>query len=418
MMLSRRTFLRASGVAIGLPFLDAMQSRALAAAPTVKRRMVAINVGFGFHAPNFNPAKAGRDYELSRYLKEIGEFRDDFTVITGTSHPSVGGGHSAGKSFLTCAKHPTNAGFKNTISIDQLAAERLGTETRLSSLPLTISSSGLSWSRAGVVLPSESRPSRVFAQLFLEGKPREKAKQIKRLQDGQSVLDVVLGKAKRMSRRLDQRDRQKLDQYFTAVRQAEEHLHKAEEWEARPKPSVDVEPPKDQHDRTRMIERIGLMYDMMHLAIQTDSTRFITFFDTGMNAVPVIQGVDTDYHMLSHHGKDAAKLAQLAIIETQVMRAFGGFLKKLGESREAGASLLDNTMVLLGSNLGNANNHDTRNMPIVLAGGGFKHGQHLAFDQKNNYPLPNLFVSMLQRLGLGIDSFGSSTGAMKGLEMV
>jgi hypothetical protein len=167
-----------------------------------------------------------------------------------------------------------------------------------------------------------------------------------------------------------------------------------------------------------MIQRLGLMYDMMHLAIETDSTRFITFYVTGMNAVPSIQGVDTDYHMLSHHAKDPTKIAQLTTVETAVMQALGGFLKKLAESREAGSSLLDNTMVLFGSNLGNASSHDTRNMPIILAGGGFRHGQHLAFDRQNNYALPNLFVSMLQRLGLETDTFASSTGTMDGLEMI
>jgi len=383
----------------------------------MKRRMVAINIAFGFHAQNFNPTKAGRDYELSHYLEEIGEFRDEFTVITGTSHPSVGGGHLAHKSFLSSAKNPTGAGFKNTISLDQFAAEQLGRETRLASLPLTIASTGISYSRAGVELPAEGRPSRVFANLFLEGKPEEKAKQVKRLQEGQSVLDVVRAKAKRMSQRLGRLDRQKLDQYFTAVREAETQLHKAEEWASRPKPSVDVEPPKNQLDRLRMLERTRLMYDMMHLAIQTDSTRFLTLYDPGMNAVPVIPGVDTDYHMLSHHGQDESKLKQLAIVESAIMREFGGFLKKLNESQEGGDSLLDNTMVFLGSTLGNANNHDNRNMPVILAGGGFKHGQHLAFNQDRNYPLPNLFVSMLQRLGLDVDTFGSSTGTMNGLEM-
>ena len=417
-MLSRRTFLRASGVAISLPLLDAMRPEALASAAAPKRRMVAINVGLGLHAPNIIPEKAGADYELPPYLKVIGAFREDFTVISGVSHPGVGGGHLSGKSFLTAAKHPNSAGFKNAISIDQYAAERLGTETRLSSLPLTISSSGLSWSRAGVELPAEARPSRVFGKLFLEGKPREKARQIKRLQDGRSVLDVVLEKTKRMSGRLGQRDREKLDQYFNAVREAERQLLKAEEWESRPKPHVDVKPPRDQLDRSKMIERIGLMYDMMHLALQTDSTRFITFYDTGMNAVPTIKGVDTDYHMLSHHGKDPTKIGQLTIVESEVMKALGGFLKKLTESKEAGDSLLDNTMVLFGSNLGNANSHDTKNMPIILAGGGFRHGQHLAFDQRDNYPLPKLFVSMLQRLGLETDSFASCDGTMDGLRMI
>jgi hypothetical protein len=167
-----------------------------------------------------------------------------------------------------------------------------------------------------------------------------------------------------------------------------------------------------------MLERLGLMYDMMHLAVETDSTRFITFFDTGMNAVPNIKGVHTDYHMLSHHAKDPMKIEQLTILETEVMKVFGGFLKKLANSREAGSPLLDNTTVLFGSNLGNASSHDTKNMPIILAGGGFKHGQHLAFDQQNNYPLPKLYVSVLQRLGLETGTFASCTGTMDGLEMI
>jgi hypothetical protein len=334
------------------------------------------------------------------------------------SHPEVGGGHLSGKSYLTAAKHPNSAGFKNSISIDQFAAEQLGAETRYGSLSLTSSGPGLSWSRAGVEVPSESRPSRVFQQLFLAGKPQEQAEQLQRLQDGQSVLDVVMQHANKLAPRLAGRDREKLDQYFDAVREAEKRLAKAKSWEARPKPHVDAKPPRDENDSARIVERMRLIYDMMHLAIQTDSTRFITYYFTGMNQVPTIRGVDIDYHNLSHHGKDPTKLAQLAIVESEVMKAFGNFLKKLAEAEEAGTSLLDATMVLFGSNLGNASSHDTKNMPMILAGGGFRHGQHLAFDQKNNYPLPNLYVSMLQRLGLETDSFASATGTLSGLETV
>lgn len=416
--LSRRTFLRASGVAVGLPFLEAIHGTAVAAEKTTRRRMVAVNVGLGLHAPNLIPETAGRDYELTPYLRVIGDYRDSFTVISGVSHPEVGGGHLSGKSYLTAAKHPNSAGFKNSISIDQYAAEQLGAETRYGSLSLTSSGPGLSWSRAGVEVPSESRPSRVFQQLFLAGKPQEQAEQLQRLHDGQSVLDLVMQKAKRMGPRLAGRDREKLAQYFDAVREAEKRLAKAEAWEAHPKPRVDAEPPQDENDSTKIVECMRLIYDMMHLAIQTDSTRFITYYFTGMNQVPVISGVDIDYHNLSHHGKDPAKLAQLAIVESEVMKAFGNFLKKLAESEEAGSSLLDQTMVLFGSNLGNASSHDSKNMPMILAGGGFKHGQHLAFDQQNNYPLPNLYVSMLQRLGLETDKFASATGTMNGLEMV
>jgi hypothetical protein len=378
--------------------------------------MVAINVGLGLHAPNIVPATAGRDYDLPPYLQVIEPFRNDFTVISGASHPGVGGGHQSGKSFLTAARHPNSAGFKNSISLDQLAAEQLGARTRFGSLALSTSGRGLSWSRSGVEIPADDRPSAVFEKLFLVGKPSEQARQVQRLKDGQSVLDVVLEQSSQMTQRLGGRDREKMEQYFGAVREAELRLVKAEAWQQHPKPQVDVDPPRDEADRTKMIERLGLMYDMMHLAIETDSTRFITFNDSGMNAVPSIPGVDTDYHMLSHHGKDPAKIAQLTTVETEIVGAFGRFLKKLNESREAGSTLLDRTMVLFGSNLGNASSHDTRNMPIVIAGGGFRHGQHLAFDRDNNYALPKLYVSMLQRLGLETDTFAETTGTMEGLE--
>ncbi|MCO8125025.1 DUF1552 domain-containing protein [Stieleria sp. TO1_6] len=414
--LSRRSLLKASGICIGLPMFESMRPAiAAASSVTVPRRMVAINVGLGLHGPNMIPAQAGQDYELSPYLEHLRDHRKQFTVISGCSHPEVGGGHLSGKSFLTAARNPNSSGFKNTISIDQLAAEQIGEQTRFRSLSLSSSGPGLSWSRSGVEVPSETRPSEVFSRLFLEGNPRQKAQQIQRLQDGQSVLDTVLSGAGRMRRRLTGRDREKMDQYFEAVREAERRLVKSESWEHRPKPSVTQRPPTDETDRTRIIERLELMYDMMHLAIQTDSTRLITFYQTGMNAVPSIPGVDTDYHMLSHHGKDETKLAQLAIVESEVVKQLGKFLDKLTAFQEEGDTLLDRTMVLFGSNLGNASSHDTKNMPIVLAGGGFKHGRHLAFDQQNNYALPKLYVSMLQQLGLEVDQFADTSGTMTGL---
>ncbi len=416
----RRKFLRGAGVALGLPFLESVRSTAAAASnSSPRRRLVAINVGLGLHAPNIIPKTAGRGYELPEYLKLIAEFRDQFTVISGASHPEVGGGHSSYKSYLTCAPHPNSAGFRNTISLDQLAAAQFGSETRFASLSLSSIGPGLSWSRSGVEIPTITRPSFVFKKLFLAGKPEEQARQLQRLRDGQSILDAVMDKSKAMERRLSGRDKEKLDQYLEAVREAERRLTKAEEWEHKPKPQVDAKPPVDETDSKKIVERMRLMYDVMHLALETDSTRFLTYNFTGMNAVPVIPGVDTDYHNLSHHGKDPAKIQQLTIVESAVVREFGGFLKKLRQSaEEAGDSLLDSTMVLFGSNLGNASSHDTKNMPILLAGGGFKHGQHLAFDRENNYPLPNLFVSMLQRLGMETDGFATGTAPMDGLETV
>lgn len=412
-MSNRRLFLKASGVLFGLPSLETF---ALDAAEDQSRqRMVAINIGLGLHGPNLFPSAAGRDYQITPYLKPLQSFRDQMTIISGTSHPGVDGGHSAEKSFLTAAPHPGSASFKNTISVDQLVAEKHGGRTRIPYLSLSLAGSGLSWSRSGVKLPSEQRPSQVFTKLFLEGKLDEKQKQIQRLRDGQSIMDAVSENASRMSRRVSRRDRQKLEQYYAVVRDAEKRLQRAEEWENEPKPSTDRTTPKDVADRTDIIAKADLMYDMMHLALQTDSTRLITFFKNGINAVPQIRGVSQDYHNLSHHGKDEDKIDELAVIETAQMASFAGFLGKLKATDDDGVSLLDRTQVLIGSNLGNASNHNNRNLPIILAGGGYDHGQHLAFDESNNYPLPKLFVTMLQRMGMEIDAFAGENGTMSGL---
>lgn len=416
--LPRRSFLKGTGAAVALPLLDAMlpASSPAADAERAKRRMVLIDLGFGLHAPNLFPAKSGRDYELTPYLDVIRDFRDDFTIISGTSHPDVDGGHFAAKSFLTAAPKPSGANFKNSISLDQLAAEQIGLETRFGSLTLSLMNGrGISYSRNGVEIPSDSHPSKLFAKLFLDAKPAEKQRQIQRLKDGQSILDGVLDKAKAMQQRLGPRDRDRLDQYFTAVRATEDRLVKAEEWEQRPKPRVETKPPEDVNNGADVIARVKLMFDMIHLALKTDSTRVITLYNPGINAVPPIAGVTQDYHNLSHHGQDAERLAQLKIVELEQMRAFAEFLGKMRGSPELDGNLLDHTMVLLGSDLGNGSSHDNRNLPVILAGGGFRHGQHLAFDQANNYPLPNLFVSLLQQLGLEIDRFASSTGTMTGL---
>ena len=417
--IDRRTFLRGAGVALSLPLLDAMcpARAASAAAERLRQRLVLIDLGFGLHAPNLFPEKSGPDYEMTPYLDVLKEFRDDFTIISGTSHPDVDGGHFAAKSFLTAAPKPTSANFKNTISLDQLAAEQIGLETRFSYLALSLMPGrSISYSRSGVEIPSESRPSKLFARLFLEGKPDEKQRQMQRLKDGQSVMDAVLDKARRMQKRLGAADRDKLDQYFTSVRATEERLVKAEAWEQKLKPHTTAGPPQDITNAADVIGQGGLMFDMLHHALETDSTRIVTFYNPGVNAVPPIAGVTQDYHNLSHHGQDQERLDQLKVVELEQLKLFAGFLGKLRGTREEGGTLLDQTMVMFGSDLGNGNSHDNHNLPIILAGGGFRHGRHLAFDQTRNYPLPNLFVSMLQRLGLEIGQFASSTGTMKGLE--
>ncbi len=414
---SRRAFLRGAGVALTLPLLEAMTPSRARAASEPPRRLICINTTLGLHTPNLYPTKVGRDYELTPYLEPIQEFRDDLTVFSGLSHPEVDGGHPAELCYLTSAPHPRADNFKNTISLDQYAVERLVPDTRFASLVLSSGSSrGLSFSRSGVPIPAEDRPSRLFKSMFVDGSAREIDVQVQRLKQGRSIMDTVLGEARDFQKGLGEQDRRKLDEYFTSVREVEQRLVKAGDWAHRPKPHVDAKPPVDITNSAEVPARVRLMFDLMHLALQTDSTRFITFALHGLNAVPTIPGVTHDWHNLSHHGQDPAKLAELRVIEIQQMTLFGELLAKLKSSKEAGGTLLDRTIVMFGSNLGNASSHDNKNMPILVAGGGFRHGCHVAFDPKKNPPLCNLYVRFLHRLGADADAFGSSHGTLNGFE--
>jgi len=417
---SRRTFLRGAGVTLALPFLEAMTPlRGAPAAGQLPRRLICINTTLGLRTENLFPTKAGTDYELTPYLEAIQEFRKDFTVFSGLSHPEVDGGHSAEASYLTAAPHPRSDSFKNTISLDQYVLERLTPDTRISSLVLSSSSSrSPSYTRSGVMIPADDRPSKVFKSMFVDGTAAEVQTQIQQLQQGRSVMDTVLEEAKDLQRDLGKHDREKLDEYFTSIREVEKRLAKGQDWARKPKPKVNAKPPTDIPNATDVPGRVRLMIDLMHLALQTDSTRVITFALNGLNAVPIIDGVTQDWHNLSHHGQDPAKLAELRIVEIQQMKLFGELIAKLKNEKEQGATLLDRTTILFGSNLGNASAHDNRNMPIIVAGGGFKHGQHLAFDPHKHPPLCNLFVSMLQRLGVETDKFGSGNATMSGFEML
>jgi len=241
---------------------------------------------------------------------------------------------------------------------------------------------------------------------------------VNNLDRGKSILDVVLGDAKSLRSNLGHRDKEKLDQYFSSVRELEVRLEQNKEWARKPKPGVSYEEPKDVQDRYDLLSRQKLMYDLMSLALKTDSTRVITFSLGAFNAVPTnIDGVKTDWHNLSHHGKDENKIDELEIIEKEEFSLFAKFLGDLKSHQENGSSLLTNTAVLFGSNLGNASSHDWRNLPIILAGGGYSHGSYVAHDSQDNTPLSNLFVPLAQRMGVSIDQFGKSTkSSIRGLE--
>ena len=412
-------FLRGSGAAmVGLPLLEAMSpifgrtaNAANSGADRSPPRFVACCATLGFHTPFLFPEQPGRDYALTPYMQRLAAHREEITLLSGLSHPEQQGnnGHASEMTWLTSAQRPGLAGFRNSISLDQLIAERIGIETRFPFLALSTSGRSMSWTASGVEIPGETSPAKLFKALFVDGTEQEIAAEMQQLERGRSILDTVGGEAKKLERELGRRDREKLEEYLSAVRSLEGRLQQSQGWTQKPKPRVDVEPPKDVEDRNDAIAKQRLMFDMIALALQTDSTRTVTFQLSGMNAVPTIEGVSQDWHNLSHHGKDPEKIDELKIIEEAEFEVFGELLSRLKGIEENGRSLLDHTAVLYGSNLGNASSHSWRNLPIVLAGGGYRHGAYVAHDEDDNTPLANLFVSLGQRMGLEIDRFGSST---------
>ena len=425
MNIPRRTFLRATGISLALPWLDVFAAAPIAkretrnTKPGIPRRIIAICTPLGLHPDNFFPEKAGKDYELSPYLEILKEFRDEFTVISGLAHAGMGSSfaHQASASFLTGVPGAGRPGFRNAISLDQFAADHIGTQTRFPSLALSgEGSGGLSWTRTGALIPADNVPSKVFARLFLEGKADEVQNQMRRLNDGRSILDDVREQAKSLRSGLGSEDRDTLDEYLTSVRELEQRMVNDESWAKTPKPKVNVEPPKDIPNAADLIGRTRLLFDLTHLALQTDSTRLITIMLAGSTFAPPIPGVSLGHHDLSHHGKDPGKLAQLKIVEVETMKTVRDLLAKLKQSQEGDSNLLDRTTVFLGSNLGDGSSHSTSNLPVFLAGGGFKHGQHLHFDPKSPPPLCNLYVNLLQRLGIETVKFGTSTGTLAGFE--
>ncbi|MCA9035533.1 MAG: DUF1552 domain-containing protein [Planctomycetaceae bacterium] len=413
----RRSVLRGAGVALSVPWLTAMQPAFSQNTSTSPRRFVAMTLGLGLLADNLNPASGGSNYEPSRYLKPIDDLRNHFTVISGSSHPGVTGGHRAEASILTANPVGSTGRARNTVSIDQYLARYHGSATRFPSLVVGSSgSSSPSYTENGAMVPAEDSPSRLFQKLFVDESPADRERYAQRVREGRSIMDLVSDDARRLAGQLGQGDRERLDNYFDSVRELELRLAESESWAHLPKPKVTAPRPVDIGNPNDFIGRQRLMSSVLKLALETDSTRFITYHLGGSGGVVPLRGVDEGYHSLSHHGMDEEKLEQLTLVETEIVSAWGEFLRDLRSVQEDGKSLLDQTAVLLTSNLGNASSHDNRNMPVVLAGGRFRHGQHLAFDRRNNYPLPNLFVSVLQHSGAEVDSFASSTGTMTGLE--
>lgn len=418
---NRRTFLRGCGAAIALPFLESVSKPAQLRPSTGEARdpmrMVCVGLNYGLYPGDFFPKKSGRNYKLTKLLEPLAGMKDDMTVFSHLDHPGIKGGHEAVHTFLSgIMADGSKAMPERNITMDQKAAEFVGVETRYGSMQIGIGGGGLSWTRNGVAIPPITQLQVLFDALFLETSESKRKRLSESYRLNSSILDVVHEDAAALKQRISRNDRDKLDEYFTSIREVENRLVQSESWLSAPKPKVDYRIPEPRPEN--FYEEVPVFYELMKLALQTDSTRVISCGVDGWSGDSGLPGVTQGYHFLTHHGHDETRLEQLSIIETFHTRAFARFLENLKRTQiSEDASLLDKTMVLMGSGMGNASSHSNRNLPMILVGGGFRHGEHKDYPKTGSQQTPacNLYVSMLQRFGLEIDQFGTSTGTLKGL---
>ncbi len=418
---NRRRFLRGAGIVLSIPLLEAY-SFANTNTPPVPRRTVCIGNSFGMYQPQFFPKTAGVDYQLTPLLKPLEKHRRDFTVFSHLDH-GVKGGHYAIHSFLSGVKYSEAAAMPSgNISLDQRMAEVVGIETRIPSLTVG-SENGLhggcmmSWTRTGVRVPPIQGPRELFRKLFLDEGKTGNAKAVDRFALRGSILDAVQGDAESLGKRISGRDRKKLDEYFSSVRDVERRIQQRAKWQAIPKPKAPIEEPRNKN----LFDDIPDLYELIALALEIDSTRIASLELAGANFNTGLLDLKKGYHALSHHGQDPGNIAGLVKLETYQMMQFSKFLDRLKSVKGVkGETLLDQTAVLFGSGMGNANAHTNSDLPIILAGGGYRLGEHRIMPsmKAQRVPLSNLFVSLLQRMGIEDDRFGRSTGTLTGLELV
>lgn len=408
---TRRNFLRGVGITLGLPWLESLGGIAHAAqAGKEPRRLLLVCLPLGIYRDAFLPKQTGTAYAASEYLTLLKDLREHFTIVSGLDHPGVSGGHAAQPRIFTGVP----SAERNRRSLDHHVAAALGQHTRFDSMALSAGANDFSWTDGGSMVPAEKNVGDAFAKLFAEEGAVNKTKVLSEIGRGKSILDHVLDEAHDLQPRLSKRDQEKLEEYFESVRATEKRLVKNEEWLHSPKPKVNARPP-EPFGSDEIITNLRTVCDLSHLAFKTDSTRVITFGYFRQDAV-VVPGVKIGYHNLSHHGQDEGNIAQLKRIETAFFAELKTLLTNLKNTQEGDATLLDRTTILVTSNLGSGNSHSNKDLPVLLAGGRFKHGQHLAF-APGSTPLCNLFVSILNQLGMSDKKFGTSTGPLKGLEM-
>ena len=413
--INRRHFLRGAGIAIALPMLEAMGPSLKAAVVNRKpvKRVVCISNNYGIYKKAFFPEEAGANYEMPDTLKPLEKHRKDFTVFSHLDH-GIPGGHACVPTFLNGVRPYLATNFpEGNISLDQKAAEFVGAETRYPSMVLKVNESNLvSFTRTGVQVPAIDL-RQTYRALFLDEGPQAKARMTQTLQRHTSILDVVLGEAKSLNRHLGRQDQRKFGEYLDSVRSLEKKIVQQRPWIDRPKPKTKLPEPKPGQGTETDLKT---MMELIALAIQTDSTRAITL-TSGFRSGDL--GLSGGYHGFSHHGEREKEVAALKLIERNQIAQTTHLVELLKAQEDPinGGTLFDHTMILFGCGMATGQ-HSTRDLPLLLAGGGFKHGEHKAYPEEKGKRVPaaNLLLSMLQNFGLEIDRFGTSTGTLTGLE--
>ena len=418
--LSRRHFLKTvGGAALTFPWFSQLALRG-AEASKAPRRLVCIGLDFSLRPEMFFPHGEGAAFELTPMLQSLERWRQRMTVFSQLEHPGVQGGHYGVHAFLSGVRREQAAGFsEGCVSLDQLVEEECGGLTRFPSLCLGVGGGdSISWTRSGIAIPKMEDPGAVFDLLFRPSDQTATEARRAKLSENESVLNLIYQDAKRVAPNLDRWDREKLEEFTDAMRQFERTNRTSAAWLDRSLPSTPSSRPTWSNDGC--MDRVRATFEVAALALQSDATRIITLNIGGGLPVTRIPGINRGYHDLSHSGKDEEKLRQLRIIETALVEELDLFLGRLATMKDiGGTNLLDNTAVVFGSGMGNASSHANTNLPVLLAGGGFKHGRHLLFPKngRQQTPLCNLYVTLLQQMGIERDRFGTSTGNLNQILM-
>ncbi|MDA0841866.1 MAG: DUF1552 domain-containing protein [Planctomycetota bacterium] len=413
LQLDRRTFLRGTGVSIALPMLEAMKPLTAAEAKKPVKRMVCVSNNYGIYPQAFFPTQAGTDFEIPPTLEPLAKHRKDFTVFSHLDH-GISGGHACVPTLLNGIRPYLATHFpEGNISMDQKAAEYVGAQTRYPSMTLKVNDPNLvSITRTGVQVPSFDLRE-TYRSLFLEEPPQAKVQRSQQFERHNSILDVVMDEAKSINKKLGKRDQEKFEEYFESVRTLEKKIVQQKPWVETPKPKTDLKEPSQGQSTESDLKT---MVELVALAIQTDSTRAITL-TTGFRNGDF--GLSGGYHDLSHHGERETHVSALKKIERNQIAQMAHLidLLKAQEDPINGGTLFDHTMLLFGCGMATGP-HSTKDLPLLLAGGGFKLGEHKTYPSEKGERIPacNLLLSMLQNFGLEIDRFGTSTGTLKGLE--